>query len=160
MEAINKEAEIHHGRNIRLARGWRAVTQEWLADKLRISQKQISTFESQQTVEDMWLDKIANSLDIPVDFLKTFHLNEAGKNFYNSMNETTQNNTSGEHSNETVTQQIVGEQENTINHTYPIDEIKDLYNKLLEEKDKQIARFEKQVGHLEKQMEELKQNMK
>jgi len=140
--------KINQGRNIRLARNWKGVSQESLAQNLEIGQKMLSKIERKETVEDEWLDKIAASLDVPVDFLKTFEMDEFLKNYSLNIYESPLTNNSGEYSQEIVTQQV-GEQD-IVNNTYPIDEIKDLYNKLLEEKDKQIALFQKRIEELQK----------
>lgn len=156
MEVTANKDKVNQGRNIRLARTWRGVTQEWLADEIRVSQKQISAFEGQQTVEDVWLDKIAESLNVPVDFLKTFQIEEPSKSFVNSNNDITNDANSEQDSKGTILQsQGVAEQENVINNNYPISEIKDLYGQIMAEKDKQIARFEKEVDELKKQIQEL-----
>lgn len=158
MEATANKKIIHHGRNIRLGRNWKGVSQETLAFNLGMSQKQISEIESKETVDDIILEQIAASLVIPVDFLKSYNMDEAMNVYNQTMHDSTITNTSGEHSSEIVTQQVT-EQENNV-YNYPIDDIKDLYNKLIDEKDKQIQRFEKQVDELLKQVEELKGKVK
>jgi transcriptional regulator with XRE-family HTH domain len=155
MEAIAKKKNINQGRNIRLARNWKGVTQEALAFDLSLSQKQISEIESKETIDDALLDKIAASLQVPTEFLKTFDMGDM-INTYN-MYESKIELTSAENSHDSVLQQ--GEQ-NITNYNYPINDIKDLYSKLFDEKDKQIVRFENQVNELKKKIEELESKMK
>ncbi|SHE87821.1 helix-turn-helix domain-containing protein [Dysgonomonas macrotermitis] len=157
MEATANKKIIHHGRNIRLGRNWKGVSQETLAFNLGMSQKQISEIESKETVDDIILEQIAASLVIPVDFLKSYNMDEAINMHNLTLHDNEITNTSAEGSKDVVTQQNVEEQNN---YNYPIDDIKDLYNKLIDEKDKQIQRFEKQVDDLLKQVEELRGNIK
>ncbi|HML64725.1 MAG TPA: helix-turn-helix transcriptional regulator [Dysgonomonas sp.] len=77
MEAVISENEIDQGKNIRLARTWKKVTQTDLADKLGIHQTEVSNLESKKTIDDKLLDQIALAMDIPVDFLKSFDPEEA-----------------------------------------------------------------------------------
>ncbi|WP_165022751.1 helix-turn-helix domain-containing protein [Dysgonomonas sp. ZJ279] len=137
MEAVaEKKKKINHGRNIRIARTCQNITQEDLAFRVSMSQSKVSALELEEIIEDPVLDKFATALNIPVGFLKNF-IPEEAMNIYNqTMSEPTLTNTSAENSNDIVTQQIVGEQEN--NYNYPINDIKDLYERLLKEKDKQI----------------------
>ncbi len=156
MEAIAKKKNINQGRNVRLARNWKGVTQEALAFDLSLSQKQISEIEAKETIDDALLDKIAASLQVPTEFIKTFESDDMMK--YYQVTENTFTNTPAENSHEVITQGIVEEQNN--NYNYPIDDIKDLYKQIISEKDKQIVRFENQVNELKKKVEELESKMK
>jgi len=142
-----------HGPNAKIARMCKNMTQDSLAFKMEMSQSKISALELQDEIDDATLDKLAAALEVPVDFLRNFVLEEAMSQYTIANNTFT--NTSAENSNEKVTQQIVGEQE-IINHNYPLDDIKELYNKLLLEKDKQINKFEEQIEKLQQQLEELR----
>ncbi len=155
MEAIAKKKNINQGRNIRLARNWKGVTQEALAFDLSLSQKQISEIEAKETIDDALLDKIAASLQVPSDFLKTFEMENIMNSYVLNNHETyemSQTNSENASGNDLVQQKVIENQ--TIN--YPVDDIKDLYSKLLDEKDKQIIRFENHVNELKREIEALK----
>jgi transcriptional regulator with XRE-family HTH domain len=159
MEAIAKKKNINQGRNIRLARNWKGITQEALAFDLSLSQKQISEIEAKETIDDALLDKIAASLKVSSDFLKSFELDEVAK-YYSFNNQDSVNATAAENSENAVVQGQ-GEQENNItnNYNYPIDDIKELYKQIIDEKDKQIIRFENQVNELKKRIEKFESKM-
>lgn len=161
MEAVaEKKKKINHGRNIRIARTCQNITQEDLAFRVSMSQSKVSALELEEVIEEPVLDKFATALSIPVGFLKNFEPEEVMKSF--TVTDNTFTNTSAENSHEVLNQGFgeIGTQENITNYNYPIDDIKDLYNKLLQEKDKQIERFEKQATDLQKQIEELKSRLK
>jgi len=151
MEAVNEKKKVHQGTNVRLARTWKKVTQSDLADRISVYQSEMSKLEGQEEIDNHLLDKIAKALNVPVDFFKEFEPEKA-VNIFNQYDSKIEIN-SAENSKDAVLQQ--GEQ-NITNYNYPIDDIKDLFNRLLQEKDKQIDRFEKQVIDLQKQIEELK----
>lgn len=137
MEAVaEKKKKINHGRNIRITRTCQNITQEDLAFRVNLSQSKVSALELEEVIEDAILDKFATALNVPVGFLKNFVPEEAMNIYNQTMSDPTLTNTSAENSNDTVTQQIVGEQENVYN--YPINDIKELYERLLKEKDRQI----------------------
>lgn len=77
METAVYENEIHQGKNLRLARTWKKVTQTDLAEKLGIHQTEVSNLESKKNIDEKILDQIALAMDIPVDFLKSFDPEEA-----------------------------------------------------------------------------------
>ncbi|WP_165040826.1 helix-turn-helix domain-containing protein [Dysgonomonas sp. ZJ709] len=134
MEAVaEKKKKTNHGRNIRIARTCQNITQEDLAFRVSMSQSKVSALELEEVIEDPVLDKFATALNIPVGFLKNFEPEEVIKSF--TVTDNTFTNTSAENSHEILNQGIC-EQEN--NYNYPIDDIKDLYERLLKEKDKQI----------------------
>lgn len=133
METIAEKRKIHHGNNVRLARTWKKVTQDDLADRLNIYQSEVSKLETQELIDEKILAKISTALDIPVDFLKEFE-SEAIMKSYNQY-ESKIEITSAENSNDNILQQ--GEQ-NITNHYYPIEKVEKLYERLLQEKEQQI----------------------
>lgn len=134
MEATQDKKNVHHGNNVRLARTWRKITQEDLADRLKMYQGEISKLEGQNVIQDKMLEKISQALDVSVDFLKEFEP-ETVMNSYNQY-ESKIEITSAENSKDNILQQ--GEQ-NITNTYYPLDTVKELYERLLQEKDKEIA---------------------
>ncbi|MDR2955681.1 MAG: helix-turn-helix domain-containing protein [Prevotella sp.] len=134
MEAITENKKrVHQGRNIRIARNFRNMTQETLAFKVDLSQSRVSDLELKEEIEDELLDKFASALDVPVGFLKSFEP-EAAMNVYNQQDSKIEVN-GAENSKDIILQQ--GEQYITTNN-YPIGDIKELYERLLKEKDQQI----------------------
>jgi len=131
--------KINHGKNIRIARTCQNITQEDVAIRTNLSQSKISALELEETIDDKTLDIFAAALNIPVGFLKNFQPEELMKSYTITDTENTFNN-GAENSKDTINQQVQGEQENntTNNYNYPLDELKELYERLLQEKDKQI----------------------
>lgn len=155
MESVSTKKPVHHGRNIKLARNWKNITQEALAEllNLKAGQGRISELEMEETIDDKILDDIAKALDVPVDFLKNFQLEGVLKSFVQNEPTMTSDNSSA----------IVGQAdqaEQIINNNYPIDKVVEMYDRLMKEKDEQTARFEKQIIDLVKQVEELKAKIK
>jgi transcriptional regulator with XRE-family HTH domain len=60
------------GEKVARVRKLRRIKQEYLAEKLNISQTQVSNIEQQDEIEDELLDQIAAILGVPVEFIKTF----------------------------------------------------------------------------------------
>jgi len=152
MKTASHKKNIHHGHNVRLARMWKNLTQAELGIYLDMIQSQISDIEAKPVLEDKILDKIAKAMNVPVDFFKEFSPEETMKQFI--ANDNSFSTSSGENSKEVVTQSNIVE-EQTNNYSYPIDDIKELYKQLLEEKDKQIARFEQKIKKLETKIDQL-----
>lgn len=133
MEKIKETKNVHHGQNIRLARTWKNMTQETLADKLDIYQTDISALEQKEIIDDEILGKIAKAMDVPVDFFKEFEPEATIKN-YAQTNQENRDNVS--------ILQGDGEQNNTY---YPLDKVTELYERLLQEKDKQIEELQSKL---------------
>ncbi len=161
MDAVaEKKPEIHHGRNVKIARTCENVTQEDLAFRMDTSQSKISALELQKIIDDDTLNKVAAALEVPVNFLKNFQPEDAVKSYNVTNNETyemTQTNSDSASGNCIVQQKVVEKQENIY---YPLEKITELYDKLLQEKDKQIDKFEKQLSSFQKQIDELKSQLK
>lgn len=138
MEEVKENKAIHHGHNLRLARIWKNMTQESLADKLNVYQTDISTLEQKEKIDDKMLDRIAKALEIPKDFFTDFSLGDL-VNSYNVNNSDTYTMTTGENATGNELNQLkhqnIEKQENTY---YPIDTVKELYERLLE-KEREIA---------------------
>lgn len=148
MEATQEKKNVHHGNNVRLARTWKKVTQEDLADRLNMYQGEISKLEGQEEIQDNMLEKISKALDVSVDFLKEFEPEGTIYNFNFNNQQDSVKVIAEENTKDTVLQGQ-GEQNNNItNHYYPIEDIKSLYDKLLFEKDKLIERLEKEIAAL------------
>lgn len=138
MQEIKEKKRVHQGRNMRLARIWKNMTQETLADKLNLYQTDISALEQKETIDDAMLERIAREMNIPKDFLTDFDLDTTMQS-YNINNddsyEMTQTNSDSSSGNDVVQQKIVGTEENIYN---PLDKVTELYERLLKEKEEQI----------------------
>ncbi len=138
---VEKKMGVHQGRNVRIARTCENITQEDLAFRVDMSQSKISALELQEVIDDDTLGKVATALEVPISFLKNFQPEDAIKHFI-------YNNNGG-----------VATDNSTINN-YPLDKITELYDRLLQEKDKQIDKLEKQLSFFQKQIDELKAQLK
>ncbi|WP_306353863.1 helix-turn-helix domain-containing protein [Flavobacterium sp. '19STA2R22 D10 B1'] len=121
----------HHGRNIRRLREMLGVKQEAIAIELEMTQQNFSVLEQKEEIDDVVLDKIALALKVPVNAIKNMN-EESTINFINTFND----NSSG----------IQGSYlDNTNNPTFnfnPLDKIVDLYERLVKEKEDQVAFLE------------------
>ncbi len=148
MDAVaEKKPEIHHGRNVKIARTCENVTQEDLAFRMDTSQSKISALELQKVIDDDTLNKVAAALEVPVSFLKNFQPEDAVKQYtYNNY--------------EAINATATADNSTINNYNYPLEKITELYDKLLQEKDKQIDKLEKQLSSFQKQIDELKAQLK
>ena len=134
MEGIKEKKRVHQGRNMRLARIWKNMTQEALADKLNLYQTDISTLEQKETIDDAMLERIAKEMNIPKDFLTDFDLDTTMQSYNvyeNEFSMTQAENSKGE----IMGQKIIENEENIYN---PLDKVTQLYERLLKEKEQQI----------------------
>jgi transcriptional regulator with XRE-family HTH domain len=109
------------GTNIRKIRELKNIGQQYMAEKLGISQSSYSDIENNRTkITSDKLDKIAQILSVSIDDIKNF----SESVIFNSCTQSGYINT------------------NNIN---PLDKIQDLYERLLSEKDAQIAVLKEQL---------------
>lgn len=87
-ETAENKNTIHQGRNVRLVRQFKGLSQEALAYMLNKQQSEISNIESQVNLDDEILEQIALALDVSADFLKSFDFEETAKNYYNQSTNT------------------------------------------------------------------------
>ncbi|MCD8031359.1 MAG: helix-turn-helix transcriptional regulator [Bacteroides sp.] len=106
----------NHGINVRRWGEWRGINQDVLAEQIGVSQTTLSSYEKRDKLEQDILDKIAKTLEIPVEALTELE--------------------------QAATINIVNAYDNSGSINYsptfnPIDKIVELYDKLLQaEKDK------------------------
>ncbi len=132
MEGVAEKRKINHGRNIKMARTCQDITQEDLGFRVNMSQSKISALELEEEIEKPVLEEIAEALSIPVRFLTDFE----PEDMMNSYNVYENDFTTGEHSHgDNIGQKIVEQEENNY---YPLDKVTELYERLLQEKDRQI----------------------
>ena len=78
---------LHIGRKISKIRELRGIKQEALASMMGVSQQTISKIEQSEEVEDLSLNKIAQSLGVTAEAIKNFS-DEAVVNYFNTFNDT------------------------------------------------------------------------
>lgn len=146
-----QDKKVNQGRNLRTARQARGMSQEELAFKVNLSQTEISRMERSVTIDEAKIQELAKALDCSPDYIRDFEQEEAMKMFNN-------NNTGNDTSSNTYQQ---GDGDQTINQTfYPLDTVKELFEKMLLMKDDEIARLTKQVEKLTEENKQLKKGNK
>ncbi len=159
-EAPQPAGGVHMGQNIRIARVVKGYSQEALGLDLNLRQNQVSELEQTQVIRDESLIRqVAHVLDCDVKFIKEYAVENAMRSYDIHDNDNDQTNTAAENSQETIVQGAV-DTLTTNNYTYPIDDIKALYEKLIEEKDKQLRRFEKELEEMKARMQEIEKRRK
>lgn len=136
------------GLNMRLARHFKRMSQLNLAELTGITQKTISRMEREKVItHEENLAKVAAVLGVEVEFIKTFQIPEMGKIVISENN--TQTNTGAENSQETFMQNGLYEvQEQNNNYNCSVEDLKEIFKLVLEEKDKMIAYLEKENQEL------------
>lgn len=142
-EEVTKK-NVHHGHNIQLARQLKDIKQEELAKKMHTTIADVSKHEETKRINDGTLDKYAEALDIPVEFLKT--IEEGAKTVVFENNTIT----NSDHATTVGYAETLNDNK-TIN---PLDKVVELYERLLKEKDEKYAALEKRVKSLEKLLSE------
>ncbi len=69
---MEAEAKVHQGRNVKTARNWKKVTQKELGVLLGMEQNGVSQLEDKETIDKPTLQKIAEYLEVDINFLETF----------------------------------------------------------------------------------------
>jgi len=141
------EDTTHYGYNVRKIRGLVDMSQIDLAEKLGMNPTQLNRIERQETIDDEILDRIAAELGVSTEFIKNYNHEAAvttiiSNNTFNDesdMNKAINGNSSTGSS-----------PKNTVENNNPLDTIKEVYEKLLAEKDERIALLEKEIQKLEK----------
>jgi transcriptional regulator with XRE-family HTH domain len=78
--------KTHHGRNVKRCREILGIKQEFLADRLGLTQQKISRLETQEKLDDDTLHKIAKILNISIHAIKNFCDEVAANIFSNIFN--------------------------------------------------------------------------
>lgn len=85
---------IHLGNNISRLRSFRRIPQKDIASKLLMTQQEYSKLEGKEVIDDDLLQKIADIIDFPVEFIKqldnnnsAFSFNQQGGNTGNIFNQ-------------------------------------------------------------------------
>ncbi|WP_268225088.1 helix-turn-helix domain-containing protein [Sinomicrobium oceani] len=125
-EKVQKEGVIM-GEQVAIARIFRGMKQEALAQLIGVSQATMSTIEHQQFIDDDLLNKIADALNLTPTFIKNISQDQMFQTINNSYIE---NNTN------TFTENTIQAGATVAGHLgqqiNPIEKIAELYERLLE----------------------------
>lgn len=117
----------HRGKKISKYRHFKGMKQDTLAEKLNISQSEMSRIENQENIEDQLFAQIAEALGVSLEFLDNFDENSALYHISNSIENST-----------------ISENSNGINQVFnPLDKVIELYERLLESEREKIELFKK-----------------
>ncbi|MGM5631227.1 helix-turn-helix transcriptional regulator [Apibacter raozihei] len=127
--------KAHHGRNIKRLREMLGIKQETIAIDLDVTQQSISDMEQKEVIADSILEKVAKTLNVPVEAIKNMS-DDTTINYINTFNDTVTNNNGAPFS-------------YNYNCTFnAIDKIVELYNekealyeRMLKEKDALLEKF-------------------
>jgi len=117
MEKVTEKSYIHHGDNIRAIRRIIGINQYELAERMNSNQQFVSRMENKEQLDEDTLQKVAKALGVSVDFIKEYDHDSSVQNYFNN----------------TI---------NTVNGDYlvnPLEKVTELYERLLKEKDREIA---------------------
>lgn len=142
--ATAERKKVNQGRNIEFARRFwndESITQEELAFRIGLNQKDICKIENQETVDDKILYKIAEALDVPFLFLKDCPLQDSIHKMIDNNSHTLNDNATENVGND---QEInIYDTENALEYVNRIGELseklgkaegeRDIYKKLYEE---------------------------
>ena len=124
---MNTETKNHYGQNIKRLRDIMGIKQDTVAFALNMSQQNFSNLEQKSDIDNETLQKIAKAMQIPVEVIKNFNddgvINIISNTFASGAGVVMHNPTFN-----------------------PIDKIAELYEKLIAEKDEQIALLKSLLG--------------
>jgi transcriptional regulator with XRE-family HTH domain len=134
--AIPELKTVQLGKKIKRIRELKGIKQEALASKLGISQQTISLLEQSDKIDEERLAQVAKALDVSVEAIKNFNEDAAINNFnYNTFNDSSSLNSGNENNLCTF---------NPIEKLIDVmEENKQLYERLLKEKDGVIEMYKK-----------------
>ncbi len=78
---------IHEGHNVKRMREILGIKQEALAQKLNLSQQTVSRLEAKEVLEDDWMKKIADALNVSEEAIRNFKEETAVNIFSNTLND-------------------------------------------------------------------------
>jgi transcriptional regulator with XRE-family HTH domain len=123
-----EKSTVHHGRNVARFRAMLSMKQDALADKLGNdwTQSQVSRLEGKDEIDDPTLQEVAKALGIPVEAIKNFDETAAISIVAN-----------------TFTADSAAYVENFKCTFNPLDKVVELYERMIRERDEQIAKLTK-----------------
>ncbi|WP_246118436.1 helix-turn-helix transcriptional regulator [Apibacter muscae] len=116
--------KVHQGRDIKRLREMLGIKQEALAFDLGVTQTTISDYKQKEQLEDKILEKVSQSLKVPVEAIKNMN-EEATNNYINTFNDKV-------------------ESFNSYNCTFnPLDKVVELYERMIKNRDELIDELSK-----------------
>ena len=122
---------VHLGENIRRICELKGIKQEALAEKMEVSQAAISKLFATPNIDDEKLEFIAGKIGVSVNAIKNFDA-DALMLFIENVN-------AHDHSTGCVARI-------EIYNNHPVEDIKELYERLLKNKDEEIARLKQELA--------------
>jgi transcriptional regulator with XRE-family HTH domain len=117
----------HRGKKISKYRHFKGMKQDTLAEKLNISQTELSRIENQEIIEDQLFGQIAEALGVSPGFLDNFDEISVLYHISNNLENPT-----------------ISENSNGINQVFnPLDKVIELYERLLESEREKIQILKK-----------------
>lgn len=145
-----KRQHVHHGKGVRFVRESLNISQIGLGKLIGETQQRISCWELKESLDESKLKRIADALKVPVEMIKNFSPEENAKNVINGNNQQNENNT---FDNASIGQEIIGSQTNQ----YQVDtKIIELYESIIEEKNKLLTEKDLRIAELQRQLEDKK----
>ncbi|GAC1312048.1 MAG: helix-turn-helix transcriptional regulator [Mucilaginibacter sp.] len=133
-ETASNKKPLHIGQKVERVRTFRGIKQEYLAQKLGVSQQTVSNIEKQDTIEDGLLKQIADILGVTPEMIKNFDEDKVTyniNNFYDIHDIEIKDNASSN---------FVAQQFN------PIEKINELYERLLKSEQEKVEILKSQKG--------------
>jgi transcriptional regulator with XRE-family HTH domain len=134
----------HLGRTVGLIRESRGMKQEELANRIGTSQQTVSKYEQSEELEEKLLEKLAKGLGVEVEYILEYNATPRAKVINNTFN-TKENTGSIIGSNDTVeTMHFNPVSELVAAYKDQLKNMQAMYERMLEEKDKQIQDLKNQ----------------
>jgi len=128
-----EKQQTHQGRAVKRIREILGVKQEQLAQDLGITQQAVSLLEGKETIDAKLLEDVAKALHVTVESIKNYD-EDATINIFSNTFTDFKDNASAINSNCHLT-------------FNPIDKVVELYERMLKEKDEEMARLRQKLGN-------------
>lgn len=153
-EVIHRN-RVHQGRNIRRTRLEKNINQDVLSERVHMSQPTVSRYENSKVIETDILERFANALEVPVEYLETLEEDAQTVVFESNIVNNSNSDQGGQGSaNSSIIAYAENQTDNRTAIANPLDKISELYERLLKEKDDKYAALEKRIHDLEQRLEE------
>ena len=131
-ETLFNKKPLHIGQKVERVRLFRGFKQEYLANKLGVSQQMVSKLEQQEIIEDEMLKQIADALGVTPELIKNFDEEKITYNI-NNFYDIHDNEIKDNASNNFVAQQF-----------NPLEKIAELYERLLQSEREKLEILKRQ----------------
>lgn len=148
METIENLQRVHQGHNVRRVRINKNITQEDLAKKMYTTQVSISRYERSSVIAEDLLERFAEILEVPVDYLKTAEEDIPMMMVNYTNNPENQKDSTGASVN-AATELTINNDNHMEGKEEDLNKIVELYERLLKEKDLRYEELEKRISTLE-----------